>query len=148
MLHPEAIAVAPDGKNVYVISENDGVLSQFGIDPGTGKITPLSPATVTLPPGGSLGLAVTPDAGLSAGLSAPATVRPGRVMACALKVFSAGPAEGWQATVTDHLPAGTALRGVSAGGGHCAHPSAGTRGATVKCTVANSSPGAGTGLRE
>ena len=40
VLHPEAIAVAPDGKNVYVISENDGVLSQFGIDPGTGKITP------------------------------------------------------------------------------------------------------------
>ena len=37
VLHPEAIAVAPDGKNVYVISENDGVLSQFGIDPGTGK---------------------------------------------------------------------------------------------------------------
>jgi DNA-binding beta-propeller fold protein YncE len=59
MLHPEAIVLAPDGKNAYVTSGNDSVLSQFAISPATGKITPLSPATVTLP-SGSLGLAITP----------------------------------------------------------------------------------------
>jgi DNA-binding beta-propeller fold protein YncE len=60
VLHPEAIALAPDGNNAYVTSENKGVLSQFAISPATGKITPLSPATVTIPPSGSLGVAVTP----------------------------------------------------------------------------------------
>jgi DNA-binding beta-propeller fold protein YncE len=60
VLHPEAIALAPDGNNAYVTSENNGVLSQFAISPATGKLTPLSPATVTIPPSGSLGVAVTP----------------------------------------------------------------------------------------
>jgi len=58
--HAEAIALAPGGNNAYVTSENKGVLSQFAISPATGKITPLSPATVTIPPSGSLGVAVTP----------------------------------------------------------------------------------------
>ncbi len=57
---PEAIALSPDGKNAYVTSEHEGALSQFAISPGTGKITPLSPATVTAPSHGSLGVAVTP----------------------------------------------------------------------------------------
>ena len=43
------------------------------ISPVTGKITPLSPATVTAPSHGSLGVAVTPDAGLAAKVTAPAT---------------------------------------------------------------------------
>ena len=47
-------------------SEGEGALSQFAISPVTGKITPLSPATVTAPSHGSLGVAVTPDAGLAA----------------------------------------------------------------------------------
>jgi len=55
---PEAIALSPDGKNAYVTSA--GVLSQFAISPVTGKITLLSPATVTAPSHGSLGVAVTP----------------------------------------------------------------------------------------
>jgi DNA-binding beta-propeller fold protein YncE len=59
MLHPEAIVLAPDGKNAYVTSGNDPVLAQFAISPATGTITPLSPATITLP-SGSLGLAITP----------------------------------------------------------------------------------------
>jgi DNA-binding beta-propeller fold protein YncE len=57
---PEAIALSPDGKNAYVTSEHKGALSQFAISPVTGKITPLSPATVTAPSDGSLGVAVTP----------------------------------------------------------------------------------------
>ena len=57
---PEAIALSPDGKNAYVTSEGEGALSQFAISPVTGKITPLSPATVTAPAHGSLGVAVTP----------------------------------------------------------------------------------------
>jgi DNA-binding beta-propeller fold protein YncE len=57
---PEAIALSPDGKNAYVTSEGKGALSQFAISPVTGEITPLSPATVTAPSHGSLGVAVTP----------------------------------------------------------------------------------------
>jgi hypothetical protein len=41
-------------------AEHDSALSQFAISPVTGKITPLSPATVTAPSHGSLGVAVTP----------------------------------------------------------------------------------------
>ena len=59
MLHPEAIAIAPNGKSAYVTSENDGKLAQYTINPTTGKITPMSPATVVTA-SGSLGLAVTP----------------------------------------------------------------------------------------
>ncbi len=54
------ITISPDGKNAYVPSEHEGALSQFAISPVTGKITPLSPATVTAPSHGSLGVAVTP----------------------------------------------------------------------------------------
>jgi hypothetical protein len=43
-----------------VTSEGEAVLSQFAISPVTGKITRLSPATVTAPSHGSLGVAVTP----------------------------------------------------------------------------------------
>jgi DNA-binding beta-propeller fold protein YncE len=57
---PEAIALSPDGKNAYVTSEGEGALSQFAISSVSGKITPLSPATVTAPSYGSLGVAVTP----------------------------------------------------------------------------------------
>ena len=46
--------------NAYVTSEHEGALSQFAISPVTGKITPLSPVTVTAPSHGSLGVAVTP----------------------------------------------------------------------------------------
>jgi hypothetical protein len=70
---PEAIALSPDGKNAYVTSEHLAALSQFAISPVTGKITPLSPAIVTAPSHGSLGVAVTPDAGLAAQVTAPAT---------------------------------------------------------------------------
>jgi len=74
---PEAIALSPDGNNAYVTSEGEGALSQFAISPVTGKITPLSPATVTAPSHGSLGVAVTPGAGLAAKVTAPATARHG-----------------------------------------------------------------------
>jgi DNA-binding beta-propeller fold protein YncE len=52
--------ISPDGKNAYVASEGKGARSQFAISPATGKITPLSPVTVTAPSHGSLGVAVTP----------------------------------------------------------------------------------------
>ena len=54
------IKIAPDGNSVYVTSENDGRLSQYTIHPPTGKITPMSPATVPTA-SGSLGLAITPE---------------------------------------------------------------------------------------
>jgi DNA-binding beta-propeller fold protein YncE len=57
---PEALTLSPDGKNAYVTSEGAGALSQFAISPVTGKISPLSPATVTAPSHASLGVAVTP----------------------------------------------------------------------------------------
>lgn len=58
---PELIVLAPDGKNAYVTGDIGG-LSQYAISPATGKITPLSLATVTTPPGGQIGLAVTSGA--------------------------------------------------------------------------------------
>jgi 6-phosphogluconolactonase len=58
VLAPELIALAPDGKNAYVTGDIGDHLSQYAISPATGTITPLSPATVTTPPGGSIGLAV------------------------------------------------------------------------------------------
>ena len=57
VVSPELVVIAPDGKNAYVTGDI-GDLSQYAISPATGKITPLSPATVTTPPGGSIGLAV------------------------------------------------------------------------------------------
>lgn len=42
------------------LREGEGALSQFAISPVTGKITPLSPATVTASSHGSLGVALTP----------------------------------------------------------------------------------------
>jgi len=61
---PYDVAVSPQGTSVYVVdvspSSAAGEVSQYTISPATGKITPLSPATVTIPPSGSLGVAVTP----------------------------------------------------------------------------------------
>jgi 6-phosphogluconolactonase len=57
---PHDLAVAPDGKNLYVVSVGGDVIAQYTIGPATGKITPLSPAAITLP-SGSLGLAVAPQ---------------------------------------------------------------------------------------
>jgi uncharacterized repeat protein (TIGR01451 family) len=142
VLHPEVIALAPDGTSAYVTSENDGVLSQFAINPVTGKITPLSPATVTTPPSGSLGLAVAPDAALAPKLSAPATVRHGSTLTYTIKVFNAGPSDAWQAALTDHLPAGTVFRSATTASGQCSSPKAGARGATVKCHLGKLKTGA------
>jgi 6-phosphogluconolactonase len=142
VLHPEAIAIAPDGKNVYVTSENDGAISQYAISPTTGKITPLSPATVTTPPSGSLGLAVAPDADLSAKASAPATARHGQALTYTIKITNGGPSGAWEAAVTDHLPAGTAFRSAATAGGRCSHPRSGTRGAAVTCHLATLKAGA------
>jgi uncharacterized repeat protein (TIGR01451 family) len=133
-LHPEAIKIAPDGKYVYVTSENDGVLSQFAISPATGKITPMSRATVPTA-SGSLGLAVTPAADLSARITAPATARPGQALTYTITITNSGPSDAWQAALTDHLPAGTAFRSASTASGRCSRPSAGTRGATVTCRL-------------
>ena len=43
------IAVTPDGAHVYVTNDNGGSsLSQYSVDPSTGALTPLDPATVTV----------------------------------------------------------------------------------------------------
>jgi 6-phosphogluconolactonase (cycloisomerase 2 family) len=60
VLHPEALAIAPNGKSAYVTSENNGKVAQYTINPTTGKIMPMSPATVPTA-SGSLGLAITPE---------------------------------------------------------------------------------------
>jgi 6-phosphogluconolactonase len=140
--HPEAIVIAPGGKNAYVTSENAGTLSQFAISPATGKITPLSPAAVTTPPSGSIGLAITPAADLSAKVSAPARVKHGSAFTYTVTIRNAGPSEGWQATVTDHLPAGTAFRSATVTSGHCSAPRADARGATVTCHLGTLKAGA------
>jgi uncharacterized repeat protein (TIGR01451 family) len=135
------MVIAPGGKNAYVTSENDGALSQFAINPATGKITPLSPPVVPTA-SGSLGLAVTPAADLSAKVGAPATARPGRVLTYAIKISDAGPSQAWQTAVTDRLPAGTAFRSATTASGHCTIPRAGARGATVTCHLARLPAGA------
>jgi 6-phosphogluconolactonase len=51
--NPTAIAVAPDGKNAYIADfgtdTTPGAISQYRINPATGKLTPLSPKTVATP---------------------------------------------------------------------------------------------------
>jgi DNA-binding beta-propeller fold protein YncE len=42
VLHPQAIAITADGKNAYLTSGNKGALSQYAINPASGKITRLS----------------------------------------------------------------------------------------------------------
>jgi uncharacterized repeat protein (TIGR01451 family) len=139
--HPETMVIAPGGKNAYVTSENDGALSQFAISPATGKITPLSPPIVPTA-SGSLGLAITPAADLSVKLSAPATARHGSALTYAITITDAGSSDAWQAALTAQFPAGTAFRSASTTSGHCTAPSAGTRGATVKCHLAKLRTGA------
>ncbi len=56
---PEALAIAANGKNAYVTSGDDPKLSQYTINPATGKITPMTPATVKTA-SGAFGVAVTP----------------------------------------------------------------------------------------
>jgi uncharacterized repeat protein (TIGR01451 family) len=66
---PAAIAVAPDGKNAYVASGTSTItstsrstISQYRISPATGKLTPLSPATVATPGSPDSGsIKVAPD---------------------------------------------------------------------------------------
>jgi hypothetical protein len=59
VLDPEALAIAADGKNAYVTSGDDPKLSQYSINTETGKITPMTPATVRTA-SGAFGVAVTP----------------------------------------------------------------------------------------
>jgi DNA-binding beta-propeller fold protein YncE len=57
---PEAIALSPDGKNAYVTSEGRGRPVAVRDQPCDRQDhPPLSPATVTAPSHGSLGVAVT-----------------------------------------------------------------------------------------
>jgi 6-phosphogluconolactonase len=63
---PSAMAVAPDGKNAYVAAEpansSTGTISQYRISSATGKLTPLSPATVATPGSPDSGsIKVAPD---------------------------------------------------------------------------------------
>ncbi len=45
--HPYAVAVSPDGRNVYAGNYGSASLSQFARDTVTGQLTPLSPATIS-----------------------------------------------------------------------------------------------------
>jgi uncharacterized repeat protein (TIGR01451 family) len=54
------VAVAPDGKSAYVVNNGDNSVSQYTINPSTGDLSPMSPATV---PAGSepTAIALSPD---------------------------------------------------------------------------------------
>ncbi len=62
-----SVAVAPDGKSAYVTSANPsdpfgaGTVSQYNINPLTGKLSLKTPATVVAGPGNPFSIAVTPD---------------------------------------------------------------------------------------
>ncbi len=57
---PMAVAVAPDGKSVYVTNSASSTVSEYTIDPTTGTLSPKNPATV--PAGGDPeAVAVRPD---------------------------------------------------------------------------------------
>jgi DNA-binding beta-propeller fold protein YncE len=58
--NPQMITIAPDGKNAYVTGSN--TIWQYTINSATGKLTPMSPATVATGRGsGPHDLAVAPD---------------------------------------------------------------------------------------
>jgi uncharacterized repeat protein (TIGR01451 family) len=139
VLHPQSIAIGPDGESAYVTSENDGQVSQYIINPTTGKIAPMSPATVATTRG-AFGVAVTPYAKLSTTARAPATVNHRSTLTDT--VSNAGPSNAWQLVLTDHLPSGTRLMKASTTNGHCAGPQAGTSGATVRCHLGTLDVGA------
>ncbi len=69
---PLGVALAPDGKSVYVANDFGGAVSQYNVDPLSGVLRPKFPATVAT---GSnpLSVAVTPD-GTSAYVTNPAGV--------------------------------------------------------------------------
>jgi DNA-binding beta-propeller fold protein YncE len=57
---PVAVAVSPDGKNVYVVNQGANTISQYSRNAETGKLTALSPATIAtgaLP----LGISISAD---------------------------------------------------------------------------------------
>ena len=56
---PQMITIAPDGKSAYVTGRN--TIWQYTINTATGKLTPMSPATVATGRRGPHDLAVTPD---------------------------------------------------------------------------------------
>ena len=56
--NPQMITIAPDGTSAYVTGGD--TIWQYSINRATWRLTPLSPATVTAPAHGSLGVAVTP----------------------------------------------------------------------------------------
>jgi uncharacterized repeat protein (TIGR01451 family) len=56
----EGIAIAPDGRSAYVCSVTPGAVSQYSINPTTGRLTPKSPAAVDTG-FGSHSLAIAPD---------------------------------------------------------------------------------------
>jgi hypothetical protein len=54
------VAITPDGGSAYVTNLEADSISQFDIDPGTGALSPKSPATVRVP-GHPGGVGVSPD---------------------------------------------------------------------------------------
>jgi 6-phosphogluconolactonase (cycloisomerase 2 family) len=59
-VNPRATWVSRDGKNVYVTQYGSGTLAQFTRDPETGKLTPMSPASVATK-GGPICICESPD---------------------------------------------------------------------------------------
>jgi DNA-binding beta-propeller fold protein YncE len=61
---PLGIAITPDGKSVYLANNGAGTVSQYSVDPLTGKLSPKEPATVSIgapEEHNPSGVAVTPD---------------------------------------------------------------------------------------
>jgi DNA-binding beta-propeller fold protein YncE len=68
-IHPNQIALTPDGRTVYVTNYNGGgpsngggvgTISQYNVDQRTGALLPKTPATVATAPG-PVGIAVSPE---------------------------------------------------------------------------------------
>ena len=57
---PTGVAVTPDGKTVYVANQGDKTVSQYDVDPLTGKLTSKTPGTVAAGTS-AYRLAVSPD---------------------------------------------------------------------------------------
>jgi DNA-binding beta-propeller fold protein YncE len=59
--NPYAVAISPDGKNVYVSANSSEFISQYERNTSNGKLTPLTPPTVEAGKD-TYGIAVSPDA--------------------------------------------------------------------------------------
>jgi DNA-binding beta-propeller fold protein YncE len=136
---PFDLAVTADGKHVYVSDIGDsfhgvGAVSQYSVDPSTGALSLMTPATIATG-GAAKGLAVGP-------LPAPTKDPTFASVSCSPSVFAPGDAAACKATVTDaagsgqRTPTGTVSFTTSGAGGFFGSPcTLAGRDASASCTV-------------